>query len=310
MVDAIFENNVVLKVQCMQHVSVIMKRIIATMKNDSTFIRKPSDSPKQPRSAVQRVVYTDSNWHSECSTGNASQDDGGTNARYASATAAKKSSLLSDVRQLCNEVPPVSDTFNAGLTEWDDGTWWGDIEDYNIRWYVLRCTYGRERLAAEVLMDEGVETFCPTITMRQCRNGKPVVTENSLLPNLFFAYASKVELKTLMREVRTLRMLRFYCRRERLGRGWHYKPLWVPDGQLESFRIICAVREADTLFTANEIPKFSQGQLVRVKDGKFKGVVGRVARFRGQQRVAVNIEGIVTSITAYVPTAFLEPLQS
>lgn len=60
------------------------------MKNDSTFIRKPSDSPKQPRSAVQRVVYTDSNWHSECSTGNTSQDDGGTNAHYASAAAEKK----------------------------------------------------------------------------------------------------------------------------------------------------------------------------------------------------------------------------
>lgn len=49
-----------------------------------------------------------------------------------------------------------------------------------------------------------------------------------------------------------------------------------------------------------------KGQVVRIIDGKFKGVVGRVARYQGQQRVGIVIDGLLTVATAYIPTAFLE----
>lgn len=41
-------------------------------------------------------------------------------------------------------------------------------------------------------------------------------------------------------------------------------------------------------------------------DGAFKGVVGKVARWQGQQRVGVVVDDLVTVVTAYVPSAFLE----
>lgn len=56
----------------------------------------------------------------------------------------------------------------------------------------------------------------------------------------------------------------------------------------------------------DEVPKFEKGQLVRVVDGAFKGVVGRVARWQGQQRVGVVVEGLITMVITYVPNAFLE----
>lgn len=46
--------------------------------------------------------------------------------------------------------------------------------------------------------------------------------------------------------------------------------------------------------------------MVRVTDGAFKGVVGKVAGWQGQQRVAVIVENLVTVVTAYIPKAFLE----
>ena len=55
-----------------------------------------------------------------------------------------------------------------------------------------------------------------------------------------------------------------------------------------------------------KVPKFEKGQLVKVIDGVFKGVVGRVARWQGQQRVGVCIEEIGTIATAYIPNAFIE----
>ena len=49
--------------------------------------------------------------------------------------------------------------------------------------------------------------------------------------------------------------------------------------------------------------------MVRVVDGAFKGVVGRVARWHGQQRVAVVVDELVTAVTAYVPSAFLDEIK-
>ena len=57
-----------------------------------------------------------------------------------------------------------------------------------------------------------------------------------------------------------------------------------------------------------EVPKFEKGQLVKVIDGVFKGVVGIVARWQGQQRVGVVVDDLVTMATAYIPSAFLQKI--
>ena len=80
----------------------------------------------------------------------------------------------------------------------------------------------------------------------------------------------------------------------------------VPDYQMESLKIICAADADNTIVSLVEVPKFEKGQLVKVIDGAFKGVTGRVARWQGQQRVGVVVEDLVTVVTAYVPSAFLE----
>ena len=42
--------------------------------------------------------------------------------------------------------------------------------------------------------------------------------------------------------------------------------------------------------------------------GPFAGVCGRVARYKGQQRVAVEVESLFTAISAYIPAPYLERL--
>ena len=77
---------------------------------------------------------------------------------------------------------------------------------------------------------------------------------------------------------------------------------------MESLKIICAADMDNTIVSLTEVPKFEKGQLVRVVDGAFKGVIGIVARWQGQQRVGMVVEGLVTMVTAYVPSAFLEEI--
>ena len=80
----------------------------------------------------------------------------------------------------------------------------------------------------------------------------------------------------------------------------------VPDYQMESLEIISAADADNTIVSLVEVPKFEKGQLVKVIDGVFKGVVGRVARWQGQQRVGVVVDDLVTMATAYIPSAFLK----
>ena len=53
---------------------------------------------------------------------------------------------------------------------------------------------------------------------------------------------------------------------------------------------------------------FKSGDRVRVIEGAFRGVEGRIARAAGQQRVIVELEGLCLVATAYIPTAFLRPI--
>lgn len=82
----------------------------------------------------------------------------------------------------------------------------------------------------------------------------------------------------------------------------------VPNHQMESLRIIYAAETDNTIVSLAEVPKFKKGQMVRVIDGAFKGVVGRVARWQGQQRVGIVVDDLVTMATAYIPNAFIEKI--
>ena len=175
-------------------------------------------------------------------------------------------------------------------------------------WYALRCTYGREKAAYDYLVNNGITAFHPTTHVVKLINGKRKVVTESRLPNIFFAFGTEEQIKSFVYDNVNLPFLRFYYRHVHVGRRIEKIPMIVPDYQMESLKIICAADADNTIVSLIEVPKFEKGQLVKVIDGVFKGVVGRVARWQGQQRVGVVVEDLVTVVTAYVPSAFLKTL--
>ena len=173
-------------------------------------------------------------------------------------------------------------------------------------WYALRTTYGREKKAYDYLTAKGIEAFYPTTNVVKLIKGKRKNVTESRLPNIFFAYGTEEQLKEYVYDNVNLPFLRFYYRHYHEGSKIKKTPLIVPDNQMESLKIICAADADNTFVSLVKVPKFEKGQLVRVIDGAFKGVTGRVARWQGQQRVGVVVEDLVTVVTAYVPSAFLE----
>ena len=178
----------------------------------------------------------------------------------------------------------------------------GDIP----HWYALRTTYGREKKAYDYLTAKGVTAFYPTTNVVKLIKGKRKVVTESRLPNIFFAYGTEEQLKEYVYDNVNLPFLRFYYRHMHERNTIKKTPLIVPDNQMDSLKIICAADADNTFVSLVKVPKFEKGQLVKVIDGAFKGVIGRVARWQGQQRVAVIVDDLVTVCTAYVPSAFLE----
>ena len=175
-------------------------------------------------------------------------------------------------------------------------------------WYALRTTYGREKKAYDYMAANGITAFYPTNNVVKVINGKRKVVTESLLPNIFFAYGTEEQLKTFVYDNVNLPFLRFYYRHVHVGGRMEKTPLIVPDSQMDSLKIICSADADNTIISLSEVPKFEKGQQVRVIDGAFKGVVGKVARWQGQQRVAVVVDNLLTAVTAYVPSAFLEKM--
>ena len=176
-------------------------------------------------------------------------------------------------------------------------------------WYALRVTYGREKKAYDYLVGKHVEAYYPTIKTVKEVDGKRKTVEESRLPNIFFARGTEEEIKSFVYDNVNLPYLRFYYRHTHEGARLIKEPLIVPDYQIESLKIICDSEAEDVITVPPEIQKFQAGQTVRVIDGVFTGVIGKVARYHGQQRVAIIIDGLLTIASAYVPSAFLEQIK-
>lgn len=173
-------------------------------------------------------------------------------------------------------------------------------------WYVLRATYRRELKAYDYLISKGVQAFCPTIEVVKEINGKRKTITESRLPNIFFAFGTEEQIKKFVYDNVNLPFLRFYYQHVHTNCKLKKIPLVVPEEQMKSLKIICEAEVNDVIVSSTSISKFKEGQLVRVVDGVFRGVVGRVARYQGQQRIAVTVNELLTVCTAYVPKAFIE----
>lgn len=176
-------------------------------------------------------------------------------------------------------------------------------------WYALRTTYGREKKAYDFIISHGGEAFMPTIFIEKVVKGKKKLLEVSRIPNIFFAYGTEETIKAFVYDNYNLPFLRFYYKHTHIGAKIEKTPMIVPNSQINSLKIICDTdANNNVLVLQEEIKKFKAGQRVQVVEGEFKGVEGIVARFHGQQRVGIVIDGLLTAATAYIPTAFLQEI--
>lgn len=172
-------------------------------------------------------------------------------------------------------------------------------------WYAMRTTYGREQKAYDYIVSNGGTAFLPTLFQEKTINGKKTIVEVSRIPNIFFVYGTEDEVKEYAYDNVHLPFLRFYYEQHYEGVKIIKEPLIVPDNQIKSLKILCKAEDI-RIVPEEMVSKFQEGDSVIIVEGEFEGIEGKVARWHGQQRVAIIIEGLCAIATAYIPSAYLE----
>ena len=75
---------------------------------------------------------------------------------------------------------------------------------------------------------------------------------------------------------------------------------------MEDFIAIASTMDEDLIYLTQINDKLRSGQTVRVKEGPFKGVEGKIVRIRKSRRVMVELSGMLAVASTYVSPLSLE----
>lgn len=176
----------------------------------------------------------------------------------------------------------------------------------------MRVTYSRELQAKGFLDSIGVESFIPMhyvpVKGKHPRHQvlKPAIT------SLIFIHAcqkSITELKMTKRELSSLRYIMHPVLDEN-SNVLRKDILTVPDKQMENFIKVASVYDDRVFYMENLEFAGKPGQRVKVVEGDFAGVEGTIKRVKKNKCVVVQIENVVAVAIAFLPAAFLLPLDN
>ena len=165
-------------------------------------------------------------------------------------------------------------------------------------WYVLRATYGREIKALETIRSLGGVAYVPLYRTREEKEGKIKKVLKPFVQQLVFLYSSKEELNYLT----------FYYDHFKVSQTGYNPPLTVTFERMSNFIRLTSIEDEHVEVLTNKHVVFKSDEMVRITDGKFKGIVGKVARIDRNNRVVVTIEGVCMIATAFVPKYALEKI--
>ena len=186
------------------------------------------------------------------------------------------------------------------------------VQKADHEWFVLRVTYNRTQKACDIISTANVQSYMPMHYIIKKEIGKKKRILQPLLPNLFFVYATRETVNSIIKKKgEETSVLKFYLDKTKpLEDNGKHPPLTIPFTSMTNFIKATSTDSEHVRIVSAEQCHYKSGDIVKVIDGEFKGVTGRVARIAGQQRVVVEISGLCLVATAYIPNGFLETVQN
>ena len=179
-------------------------------------------------------------------------------------------------------------------------------------WFVLRATYNRVNAAIEKAKKNGIKAYVPMHYVQKVIVGKKKRILQPLLPNFLFIYATREKADGFVRKLpeEPSSFIKYYLDKtlppEANGKN---PPLTIPYDAMTNFIKATSTDSEHVRIVTAEQCHYKTGDMVKVVSGEFEGVVGKVARIAGQQRVVVDVSGFCLVATAYIPSAYLEIIE-
>ena len=177
-------------------------------------------------------------------------------------------------------------------------------------WYVLRIKYGQAQTVADAIIEAGTYVYLAKV-WKDIRNKETGKKQRKLLPfmNLLFAYVTRQEADKYVRDSQVSKYTTYYYNHFDIDANGYNPPLTVSSRDMEPLVRTTALLDQHVMEVDIKTCKFVSDDLVRVTDGPFEGVTGRVARVARQKRVVVYIKGLQSGLTtAYIPPHCLEKI--
>ena len=182
------------------------------------------------------------------------------------------------------------------------------VPDSNKSWYVFRASHGREDKASDFLVEDGTYTYIAKKWVERYERGKRKKYLQTLIPNLVFAYTTEEKAEEYVNHTPALTFLSYYYNHFELDDNFKNPPLTISSKEMDKYVKATCNKNKHLMFVEPSKVHYNTGELVKVIDGPFMGVEGRVARISGQQRVVITLSKIGLISTAYIPTAFIQQL--
>lgn len=159
------------------------------------------------------------------------------------------------------------------------------LKDEIKHWFAFYTKPRQEFKAQQQFLSISVEHYLPTIeTVKQWKDRKKKITE-PLFPGYIFVYGNERE---RMKALQQSSIVRTVC--------FNGKPSVIPDYQIENIKILLA--ENPKILVTNKI---KSGSSVKIIDGPFKGIIGKVNTINNEKWLIVSIDLLQRSVLVHLP---------
>lgn len=200
---------------------------------------------------------------------------------------------------------PLAENSNTGVTS-------NFVPKENHEWFVLRILYGHTKDVVDAFKEADILYYIPKRYQKIEISGKKKLRKEPLFPGLVFAYMTRERTHDFVKQPsKTAKFLKYYTDKTRPIEADTLlnPPITIPDDRMKSFINVVETKNEHILATSKDCCHFKSGDFFQVVCGDFKGVVGQVVRAAGQQRIAVELNGIGYVLTAYIPSDFMEKIE-
>jgi transcription antitermination factor NusG len=163
--------------------------------------------------------------------------------------------------------------------------------DADVRWYALWTRSRHEQVVREQLQQKSIEAFLPTVTKWSRWKDRKKKIDWPLFPGYCFARFNAIERLPVLKCAGVVSIISF-----------EGEPAPIPDLEIDGIRQLV---ESDLAY--DPCPLIREGEMVEVKSGPLKGVVGRLVRKSEKARLVLSVDLIGQAVSVEVDAADVRP---